>query len=322
MRKSFFFLLTLMLLFTAAHCAAEDIAPPETPAPARIHIAPEPSPEPPMVHNATKDSSCLDGLRFRLDAQFLHVWFPIIANADEAIITFGDEVWLIDCGDKAMGLRGVRLLQELGITKIDKLFNSHPHHDHLNGLQVTNEAVPVSELLVCFPEDSTDSIMNAVAYAETEKIPVTQYQDGDVFTMGDGRVSLKFFLPDDPTLDMNNLGSVTLLQYGSRRMLFMADMERPGQAALLAQHKPEELRAEVLKYPHHGKTGLLEEFFEALQPSFAVITNVRVNWGGVDYLTWKKTPHVFTCASDHYIHLYTDGNTWVAERVPMGFSGR
>ena len=293
---------------------------PEVPPAERVHVRPADASGSSSILDTTRDRNCLDGFHFKLDAEFLHIWFPIIANADEAVITFGDEVWLIDCGDKGMGLRGVHMLQELGITKIDKLFNSHPHYDHIDGLQVTHEAAPVGELLFCFPEDSGETIANAVAYAKSENIPVRHYGNGDVFTMGNGKVSLKFYCPEDDSLDMNNSSALTLLEYGSRRMLFTGDMERPGQEAILSRVKPGELRAEILKYPHHGKTGLLEEFYQEVNPSLAIITNVHVDWAGVNYLIWKSVPYIFTCTTDTYVHLYTDGNTWVVERVLMGFS--
>lgn len=318
-RKLLILLVILAFLFSAGIVASAEILPPETPAPARFHAAPGATPEPPVILDTIRDASCLDGLRFRLDTKLLHIWFPIIANADEAVLVYGDEVWLLDCGDKGMGQRGVRMMQELGITKVDRIFNSHPHHDHLDGLQVTNEAAPVGELYVCFPEDSTESMVSAMEYTAEAGIPVRTFGDGDVFTMGDGKVSLKFFCPDDESLDMNNNSALTLLQYGSRRILFMADMERGGQAYIVSHRKPEEFSAEIIKYPHHGKSGLLDEFYEAVRSSFslAVITNVYVDWGGIEYLRWKQVPFIFTCTHDAYLHLYTDGNVWVVERVPV-----
>ena len=198
MRKIVAFLVVLpLIILCGASCAAESFAAPETPPPARIHIAPAPAEEFPAVINATRNTAAADGLRFKLDAEILHVWFPIIANADEAVIVCGDQVWLIDCGDNGMGQRGVRMMQELGITKIDKLFVSHPHHDHLGGLKATNEAIPVGELLLSFPEESTDTMLSAMEYVNEANIPVTQFSNGEVFTMGSrGRISLKFFWPE------------------------------------------------------------------------------------------------------------------------------
>lgn len=320
MRKLIAFLTVLILtVLIGASCAADSFAAPETPPPARIHIAPASAEELPAIINATKDTSAANGLRFKLDAEILHIWFPIIANADEAVLICGDQVWLIDCGDNGMGQRGVRMMQELGITKIEKLFISHPHHDHLGGLNATNDAIPVGELLLSFPEDSTESMIAAMEYINEKNIPVTHFSNGEVFTMGTkGRINLKFFWPEDESLDMNNSSAQTMLEYGSRRILFTADMERPGQQVLLTQMDPEELHADILKYPHHGKSGLVDEYLEAVSPSMAIITNVWVDWGGIEYLKWKRIPYVFTCFNDSYVHLYTDGNTWVVERVPMG----
>ena len=113
MIKKLFTFLTVLTLLSAGAASAE-ILPPEAPAPARFHEAPEETPEPPMILDATRNASCLDGLRFRLDTKLLHIWFPIIANADEAVIVYGDEVWLIDCGDNKMGGRGVEMMKKLG----------------------------------------------------------------------------------------------------------------------------------------------------------------------------------------------------------------
>ena len=289
----------------------------ESPPAVRPHAAPAATAEPPMFVDLTRDRSAADGLRQKLDVTYLHIWFPIIANADEALITYGDEVWLLDCGDKGMAERGVKMLQDLGITKIDKLFNSHPHHDHLGGLEITNKAVPVGELLVCFPADSTETMVTAMDYARQAGIPVAWYNNGQVFTMGNGNVSFKFFFADDMDLDMNNNSAFTLVQYRSRRMLFTADVDRPGQQAILSRVSREDLRAEIIKYPHHGKTGLFEEFFEAVNPSLAIITNISTDWYGVGYLKSRKVPYEFTCTIDAYLHLYTDGYTWFMEKVPM-----
>lgn len=320
MRKIIAFLSVLtLIILCGASCAAESFAAPETPPPARIHNVPAPTAEPPAIADISKNASAADGLRFKLDAEILHIWFPIIANADEAVLVCGDQVWLIDCGDNGMGQRGVRMMQELGITKIDKLFVSHPHHDHLGGLMATNDAIPVGEVLLSFPEESTDTMISAMEYINEKNIPVTELSNGEVFTMGTkGRIALKFFWPVDESLDMNNTSAQTLLEYGSRRILFTADMERAGQQVLLTQVDPEELRADILKYPHHGKSGLLDEYFQAVNPSLAVITNVYVDWGGVEYLKLKRVPYLFTCFNDSYVHLYTDGSSWVVERIPMG----
>ncbi len=312
-------LILLLLLCVIPALAESPLSAPETPAPARTHTGQFTTPEPPAVINADKDPELAESIHFLLDAEYLHIWFPNIANADEAILMYGDEVWLIDCGDADAAIRGVELMQTLGIKKIDKLINSHPHDDHLAGLRYTSEFITINELLICFPEDVNKTMKRAVKRAKQLSIPVVSYSDGDVITMGDGKVTFRFMLPSDPMLDMNNLSAQTLVQYGNRRILFTADIKTDGEAVLLKQHAAEELRADILKYPHHGKDILLASFLEAVSPSLAVVTNVPVKWDGIQHLKNHNIPVMFSNPDGrYYCHLYTDGNVWIAEYVPAG----
>lgn len=289
----------------------------ETPAPARVHTAPAPTPEPPLFVDATEDRSLADALRFRVDSEILHIWFPSVMNADAAILVCGDDVWMIDCGEKRAALSGAKLLRQLGITKVSKLFNTHPHHDHLKGLKYIDETAHVEELLFCFPHDATAHIIEAIEYAEKNSIAVSDYADGDVFSMGNGAVTLKFWCNDDPDLDMNNNSAVTLIQCGNRRFLFTADIEQPGQEALLSHVPAKDLRADLLKYPHHGKLALLDTFYQAVSPLAAVVTNAAVEWDGIRYLDSIGLRTFFTRAGTSCLHFYTDGNIWVVEQVPL-----
>ena len=79
----------------------------------------------------------------------------------------------------------------------------------------------------------------------------------------------------------------------------------------------EELRTDILKYPHHGRNALTAEFLEAVNPAAAVITNVNVDWFGVKYLKHNKIPYYFSCFKRTVLHLWTDGNIWVIEQPPI-----
>ncbi len=313
-------ILILLFCFFCVPAPAESVqtpAPPESPIPAPVHLTPEPTPAPPAVMDRTKDPLAYASFRFRLDADLLEIWFPNIMNADEALLRYQGQTWLIDCGDNKMGGRGVEMMKKLGVTKIDKLFNTHPHHDHINGLAVTDKAFPVQELLICFDADSTPHMVTALAYAEESGIPVSSYQDGDVFSMGDGRVTLKFYINTDPSLDMNNASAQTLIQFGGRRIMFTADMEKLGQADLAGRVDPKDLQADILKYPHHGKSILDPTYAEAVSPLFAVVTNLDVDWEGTRYLKRMNIPYAVTNREGNYLRLITDGEFWLAEYIPV-----
>ena len=320
-------LLTAVGLFLGGTAFGEGIPAspgPEAPAPVRIaRPEPEPTPAMPAVINCVADPGADAGFHFPMDADLLHIWFPNIMNADEAILIFQGETWLIDCGDEKNGARGAELISRLGIDRIRKLFNTHPHHDHLNGLRITDETAKVEELRICFGGASTEHMIRALTYAEENGIRVAEFRDGSEFAMGDGSVTLKFWCNTDPSLDMNNQSAQTLVRYGERTILFTADMERPGQISLLTRAAPSALKADLLKYPHHGKTPLEEDFLRAVNPEAAIITNKTVpDWGGVRYLAAKGIPYIYTNQTGVYLHLVTDGEHWIAEQVPQDRVGK
>ena len=320
-------LLTAVGLFLGGTAFGEGIPAspgPEAPAPVRIaRPEPEPTPAMPAVINCVADPGADAGFHFPMDADLLHIWFPNIMNADEAILIFQGETWLIDCGDEKNGARGAELISRLGIDRIRKLFNTHPHHDHLNGLRITDETAKVEELRICFGGASTEHMIRALTYAEENGIRVAEFRDGSEFAMGDGSVTLKFWCNTDPSLDMNNQSAQTLGRYGERTILFTADMERSGQANLLTRVAASALKADLLKYPHHGKTPLEDDFLRAVSPEAAIITNKTVpDWGGVRYLAAKGIPYIYTNQTGVYLHLVTDGEHWIAEQVPQDRVGK
>ena len=300
---------------TASPTAEPTPTPVPTPSP-----TPEPTPTPvPAVLERFRGQDPLESWTLE-DTDLLHIWFPGIMNSDEAILMYQDDVWLIDCGDPYNARFGTELMARLGIARINRLYNTHPHPDHLAGLELTDTAFPVDELYLCFPEDANDTAKNAVAYAREKGISVLSYNNGQTFTMGDGKVSLKFFYNEyDGKLNrINDCSAATLLRFGDRTMLFTADIERAGQAELLSTVSPEDLRADILRYPHHGKHGLEDAFWDAVSPSLAVVTNCYMEkWGGPIYLNYRRIPVLYTAAYNKVVHLYTDGVKWVAEYAPL-----
>lgn len=287
----------------------------------------------PAVIDRTADPAAFSDFAFPAEAKILHIWFPNIMNADEAILLYDGCVWLIDCGDERMGARGAELIRKLEIPRIDKILNSHPHHDHLNGLRATDKAAKVEELALCFtegdirPASSRKHLRNALAYAEKNGITVSSFAEGDVLAMGDGGVTLTCYINPDPKLDLNNRSAQMMLRCGERTILFTADMEKPGQEAMLARLPEESFKADILKYPHHGKSAMDDAFLEAVDPEIAVITNQKVEkWKGIMYLKKLKIPYVYTNVYHHinnktkkplYLHLMTDGKHWVMERAEL-----
>lgn len=272
----------------------------------------------PKVIDRWTDPKAYPGFSFSPDEELLEIWFPRIRDRDAAIFLYQGECWMLDCSDEQAEERVVPLLKALDIRRIDRLFNTHPHPDHLNGLYAVDKISPVSELLICFPEEINDTMKNAVAYAAEQRIRVTFYGDEQVFSMGNGMVRFQVWMKSGEEETLNDQSAQFMVSYGSCDMLFMADMEVRGQIQLLAAVGANALKADILRYPHHGKKAMAEGILPAIRPDFVVITGsegtpeVRESTKFLEYYD-KNLPRAYTTRG--YLHLVTDGVRWICEKV-------
>lgn len=267
--------------------------------------------------DAVNEADKWQDFSFSRSAKLLEIWMPNIRDADATLLVYDGQAWMIDCADHKMGKRTRAMLRQLGITHVQKLFNSHPHHDHILGLNEILDATRVDELLICFDEDSTVHMEKTLALCETEGISVSHFEHGDVYSMGDGEVKLTFWQNPGPGLGMNDRSACTMITYGERSILLLSDLEYNGQKALEELVGDEALKCDIFKYPHHGKHAMKESFFRAMEASLAVITNFQGKEKAYSYLGYKHFPQIYTNRKGVYTHLVTDGVRWLCEYVPM-----
>ena len=267
----------------------------------------------PAVIDRVTDPEAWPDFAFSDDTEILHIWVANTRDTDAILLRLGDENWMIDCTEARWAPRVTAMFQMLDVTHIDRVINSHPHHDHLNGLAVIDDFAKVDELAICFPEDVNDHMINAVDLCGKRGITVTHYGDGSRFILGEA--VLDVFMKSDESFSMNDQSAVIRLEYGDRTMLFTADMESAGQKRLLESVDTDQLRADVLKYPHHGKLKLKDEFYDAVNPSFVVVTNTHFEGNSYEYLSCLGVPAAYSAPA--YVHLMTDGKHWMAEQVSV-----
>lgn len=321
-------------LFRAAVCAAvilillpgtgtaEGFVPP-SPEPPAAYMTGRPTPVPTeapgeIIIDHVHHPEYYPKFSFMEDRKLLDIWFPNIKDADEAILIYDGQVYMIDCGDKGAAIRGEMLLRQLGIQKIDLLLNSHLHHDHIDGLAITDDRAKVSMVKICFSPDLTGSGLRMIETAEQRGIPVTEYRDGDVFLMGDGAVKLQILKNNEEFLDMNNQSAVTRVTYGERTILFTADMEAPGQEAMISRTGGDMLKCDIVKYPHHAKSDLYTPFYRAMDAKLAIVTSVEGRGdAGQAAIAKRGLPAVYTSVRGQFTHLATDGEYWLVEQVEI-----
>ena len=250
---------------------------------------------------------------FAEDAPLLEVVFPQMLDCDAVLLRCGGETILVDACKKAYAPRIVNMCKQLGITRIDRVYNTHPHEDHIGGFREIIKEIEIGELWICFQEDTNNHMKQAVDAARKAGILVKTYADGDCITLGGATIEV--WKLEGKSTEMNDCSAQMKVTFGARTMLLAADLELNGQKKMVELHG-EVLDADILKYPHHGIEELVPEYQAAVSPLFLVITNNHRQTAGWKWITSGKAGVPYAYTVPNLVHLTTDGETWIAEKIP------
>lgn len=266
--------------------------------------------QPPVLVDRINAPDVNADFAFAEDAALFEVIFPQILNCDAILLRCGGETMLVDCATQGQAVRILNMCKQLGITHIDKVINTHPHEDHIGGFRDLIKEVTVDELWICFPADYNEHITKAVGYAEKAGIPVYTYADGDTFTLGGATIDV--WKLEGSKSELNDCSAQFYITYGERTLLMTADLETSGQKKYV-ELKGEALKADIIKYPHHGIDKLNADYMAAVSPLFLVVTNNHRQTDGWKAIRNYGIPYAYTVPG--FVYLSTDGATWVADRI-------
>jgi competence protein ComEC len=165
------------------------------------------------------------------------------------------------------------------IGHLDLVVLSHPHPDHLNGLQAVLRRFPVSEV---WDSGQRAAMPTYLWFEETlrwRRIPHKILQDG-YLTSEFAPVQIAVLHPSNVMLqgskrghfsDVNSNSLVLSVTYGNVTLLLPGDIEEEAERLLL--ERGADLQAQVLKVPHHGgRTSSSEPFLASVRPKIAVVS--------------------------------------------------
>ena len=101
-----------------------------------------------------------------------------MGQGDSELLVFGNRTILIDAGETDMGDRVVADLKRLGVTRIDLLVATHPHSDHIGGMQKVLAAFPVGQVLDTGLPSSSSIYEHFLETVDKKHIPYTRCGTG------------------------------------------------------------------------------------------------------------------------------------------------
>ncbi len=219
------------------------------------------------------DSAELNGEDTPLPTGTLKIQVIDVGNADAILLQSGDQAMLIDAGEGGDVDTVLEHLEAAGVDALDLVIATHADSDHIGGMKTVLEGIPVREYVMAFmPEGHTPTTRTYLKLLQTideKNIPVTEATVGQEFTLGEATVTL--LGPAGSFEENNNQSVVCRVSFGRRRFLFTGDAEIQAERALLQSGA--DLSADLLKLGHHGSsTSTTDEFLDAVDPAFALIT--------------------------------------------------
>ncbi len=234
--------------------------------------------------------------------------FIDVGQADSILIRNQDKVMLIDAGTNEEGKTVVNYLETLGITKIDYLIGTHPHEDHIGGLDDVINNFDIGQIYMPKIETTTKTFEDVLDAIENKNLTVTAPNKGDKIELGQAKGEFM----TEPILDEDNLNVSSLvlrLEFGNTSYLFMGDAEKENEETIRWP------KTDVLKVGHHGSsTSSSESFLEQVQPKYAIIMAGKDNSYGlptqetIDKLN-NIGSEIYRTDEDGTIQMTSDGNT-------------
>lgn len=153
----------------------------------------------------------------------LNVYFIDVGQADSILVSNKNETMLIDAGNNENGKDVVNFIKEKGITKINYLIGTHPHADHIGGLDdVINSDLEIENVYMPKIQTNTKTFEDVLDASQNKGLKIKAPKKGDTFKIGDSNCEIM----TDSILDEKNLNLSSIivrLEYGDNSFLFMGD---------------------------------------------------------------------------------------------------
>ncbi len=201
----------------------------------------------------------------------INVIYVDVGQADCEVIMLPDgRNVIVDAGKNDTEDELVEKLRGYGIQRFDYVIATHPHEDHIGGMDKVIDSFEIGCVYMPDASSNTDTFNDMLNSIENKNVKVVKAKAG-VSVIDEENINMVFVAPNsDKYEETNNYSAVLRLTYGKRSFLFTGDAESVSEKEMLENGM--DISADVLKVGHHGSsTSSTKDFIKAVNPEYAII---------------------------------------------------
>lgn len=192
-----------------------------------------------------------------------------VGQADSIFIELPNkQSMLIDAGNNSDDDIVVDYINELDYDKIDYVVGTHPHEDHIGGLDTVIDTFDIGKIYLPKAENNTKTFEDVLLAIKNKNLKINTAVAGvNILEMENLRINI--ISPLNKTYeDFNYYSAVVKIEYLDNSFLLMGDAEKINESEIIS-----EVNADVIKIGHHGSdTSSSEQFLQKVSPDYAIIS--------------------------------------------------